>query len=197
MNHKQLPRDYRVSEIMDFMRNRRQMLIVGVSALVVSAVMLIGGLVLHPVGTALALLRRQWYLWFALAAMLVAYIPLHELTHGAFMFTLSGVRPRYGLRLPYAYAGSDVYFDKISHGVIALAPVVLWGVALQVLCGVLPEGWFWLIWAVQISNISGSTGDIYCVVHLAKLPRDILIRDTGTRMTIYQKRIPPAKETKP
>ena len=128
----------------------------------------------------------RWWLALALAGALVAYIPLHELTHGLFMHALSGVRPKYGLKLPYAYAGSDVFFDRPSHNVIALAPVVLWGVALQALIAALPEEWFWLLWAVQISNVSGSAGDFYCVIRLLRMPHGTLIRDTGTRMTVYR-----------
>ena len=188
MTTRTLPPGYRLSGIMDFMRNRRQMKIVAYSALAVTAAMLAGGWILHPMKPALDLFARQWWLWLALAGMLVAYIPLHEVTHGVFMLALSGVKPKYGLRLPYAYAGSDAYFDKISHAVVALAPVVVWGILLQALIAALPEAWFWPLWAVQISNVSGSTGDIYCVIHLARLPRDLMIRDTGTRMTIFQKR---------
>lgn len=187
MNCKALPRGYRIAGTMDFMRNRRQMKIVAYSALAAAALMLAYGLLAHPVGEALALLGQRWYLWLVLAGMLVGYIPLHEVTHGIAMYALSGVKPRYGLRLPYAYAGCDAYFDKKSHAVTALAPVVIWGAALEALCLALPEGWWWLIWAVQISNVSGSTGDIYCAVHLARMPGEILIRDTGTRMTIYKK----------
>lgn len=187
MNHKTLPPGYRACAVMDFVRSRRQMKIVAFSALGATAAMLAGGLLLRPMKPAFDLLAARWWLWPALAAMLVGYIPLHEITHGLFMHALSGVRPKYGLRLPYAYAGSGAYFDKASHAVVALAPVVIWGVALQILIAALPEGWFWLLWAVQISNVSGSAGDIYCVVRLARLPRDILIRDTGTRMTIYKK----------
>lgn len=187
MNHKTLPAGYRVAGVMDFMRNRRQMKIVAYSALAVTAAMLAAGWLLRPMAPALEMFAQKWWLWLAWAAMLVGYIPLHELTHGLFMHALSGVRPKYGLRLPYAYAGSDVYFDRRSHAVVALAPVVIWGVALQILIAALPEAWFWPLWAVQISNVSGSAGDIYCVLHLSRLPEDILIRDTGTRMTIYRK----------
>ncbi len=197
MNCKALPPGYRVAGTLDFVRSRRQMKIVAWSALAAAAVMAAYGLLSHPVSAALRLLSGRWPLWLALAGMLIAYIPLHELTHGIFMHALSGARPRYGLRLPYAYAGSDAYFDKLSHGVVALAPVTIWGVALQILCAALPEGWWWLIWAVQISNVSGSAGDIYCVIHLARMPRDILVRDTGTRMTIYRKRSPVTEEAKP
>ena len=59
---------------------------------------------------------------------------------------------------------------------------------LAVLERTLPDAWFWLIYLVQISNVSGSAGDVYCVVHLRRLPRDILIQDTGTRMRVYAPR---------
>ena len=197
MNFKTLPAGYRIAGIMDFTRNRRQMLVVSVSALAAAVIMIVCGLLVHPIVPAFRVMVDRWYLWPALAAMLAAYVPLHELTHGAFMYALSGVRPVYGLKLPYAYAGSSAFFDRKSHIVTALAPVVIWGIILQGLCAALPEYWFWPIWAVQISNVSGSTGDIYCVLHLARLPGEILIRDTGTRMTIYKKRKPSPEELKP
>ena len=116
--------------------------------------------------------------------MYIAYIPLHELTHGLPMHVLSDVKPSYGLRLPYAYAGSNVWFDRRSHNFIALAPLILWGVVLFTLGRILPEAWWWPLYIIQISNVSGSAGDVYCVLHLSRLPKEILIQDTGTRMLV-------------
>lgn len=188
MNHPALPAGYRPREVMDFVRNRRQMKIVCYGALAATVVMVALGLVFHPVAPSWQLLRERPWAWAALAGMLIAYIPLHELTHGLLMRLLSGVHPKYGISLCYAYAGSTVWFDKRSHGIIALAPLVFWGAVLAILERALPEAWFWLIYLVQISNVSGSAGDVYCVVHLRKLPRDILIQDTGTRMRVYAPR---------
>ena len=77
-----------------------------------------------------------------------------------------------------------MYFDRRSHNLIALAPLVLWGVVLFVLERTLPPEWFWLFYILQISNVSGSMGDVYCVLHLMKRPKDVVIQDTGTRMRI-------------
>ena len=117
-----------------------------------------------------------------------AYIVLHELVHGVLMHALSGVKPNYGFRLCYAYAGSNVYFDKFSHNLIAVAPLIVWGAVLCALGRMLPSGWFWLIYLIQISNVSGSFGDVYCALYLMKMPRDIVIQDTGTRMRILAPR---------
>jgi len=186
MNHKTLPRGYVHAEVMDFVRNRRLMLIVNGAALAVSVLMVVLGLIFVPFGPTWQLIKDHWYVAGLLAVLSFAYICLHELTHGIFMHIMSGVKPNYGFKACYAYAGSNVWFDRRSHIIIALAPLVIWGVILQVLCTVLPAGWFWIFWIVQISNISGSAGDVYCAVHLARFPGDILIQDTGTRMRIVR-----------
>lgn len=192
MNHPTCPKGYRQIAVMDFVRNRRQLLTVNLSALAVVAAMVGIGLALVPFAPTWAMLRANVWPWLALAAMYVAYISLHELTHGVLMHLLSGVRPRYGFQLCYAYAGSNVYFDRRSHNLIALAPLVLWGAVLFALERTLPEGWFWLLYLIQISNVSGSAGDVYCVLALRRYPKDILIQDTGTRMRILAPR--PIKE---
>ena len=184
MNYKTLPKGYRRVEVMDFMRNRKQMTIVAVSGLAATVVMLAVGLLTKPFAPTWAWLRTNWWAWLVTPAMYVAYIPLHELTHGLPMHALSGVKPVYGLRFPYAYAGSRVWFDRRSHAFIALAPLVLWGIALFALGELLPGQWWWPLYIIQISNISGSAGDVYCVLHMSRLSKDIVIQDTGTRMLI-------------
>ena len=188
MNRVSLPKGYRQVAVMDFVRNRKQLLTVNIAALAVMAVMLIAGLILHPFRPAWEFLTANWWAWLALAGMYIAYIPLHELTHGLLMHVLSGVKPKYGFKLCYAYAGSRVFFDKHRHNLIALAPLIVWGTALFVLERTLPVEWFWLLYLVQISNVSGSAGDVYCVLALARQPKDILVQDTGTRMRVFAPR---------
>ena len=187
MNHRTLPPGYRYAGTMDFLRNRQQMLALLKLSAALTAVPLLLGLLLYPVGPAWALMKSGVLPWLILAGMLILYIPLHELTHGAAMFALSGVRPTYGLRLPYAYAGSTAWFDRRSHILTALAPVVVWGVALQAAIALAPIPWRWLLWIVQISNLSGSAGDLYCAWALARMEGDLLIQDTGVRMRIMKR----------
>ncbi len=198
MTYKTLPPGYRWAGTMDFMRNRGQMLAVVKLALALTVAPLAVGFVIVPPGVSWALMKRGVLPWLAMFGMLIGYIPLHELTHGAAMFALSGVKPTYGLKLPYAYAGSTAWFDRRSHILTALAPIALWGVALGIALWRAPREWFWPLWLVQISNLSGSAGDLYCAWFLWRMPGELLIQDTGVRMRIMRKAdIPPTPPPTP
>lgn len=119
-------------------------------------------------------------------AGLLAYIALHELTHGVVM-KACGASVRYGYKVVYAYAGSDAYFTRSAYIVIALAPVVVWGIVFAVLAACLPREWFPVVWLWQLVNISSAAGDFYCTCRILRAPRDTLVQDTGTAMTFYRK----------
>ena len=85
----------------------------------------------------------------------------------------------------YAFAGSDDYYDKTAYIFIALAPIVLWGVVLAVVNILVPAEWFWVIYIIQVLNLSGAAGDLYVSVKFSRLPRDILVQDYGIGMVVY------------
>ena len=122
-----------------------------------------------------------------LLAGIVIYMVLHELVHGICMRAISGVRPHYGFTGMYAYAGSQAYFGRTAYVFIALAPVVLWGVVLGVINFFVPLDWFWVVYIIQIGNLSGAGGDLYVTCRMARMPADILVQDTGVAMTVYAK----------
>ncbi len=121
-----------------------------------------------------------------LMAAYIAYMVLHELTHGAVMKAVGGRKVEFGFTGLYAFAGShEDYFDKSSYRCIALAPLVVWGIIFGVLTLTVPRDWFWIIWFLQAGNICGAAGDVYITAKLWNMPSSILIRDTGVDMTIY------------
>jgi len=123
----------------------------------------------------------------SLMALLVAYMILHELVHGITMKLCGTKKVKYGFTGLYAFAGSEDYYDKQSYIVIALAPVVLWGIVIAVVNAIVSPEWFWVIYFLQISNISGAAGDMYVTVKFSKFPKDILVKDVGVGMTVYSK----------
>lgn len=122
----------------------------------------------------------------ALVASMVGYMVLHELVHGIFIKRYCGKSAKYGFNGLYAFAGrSDVLFYKGPYIVIALAPVVLFGILffffLLFVSGIVFTG----IYILQIINLSGAAGDLYVCYVLRKVGPDALINDSGTSMRIY------------
>lgn len=183
-----LPDGYRAWFSIDLQRDKKLALLVNGRALAVAVPLILIGHCFVPVGMLFDLSGgiRAYLMRFAvLLGGYVLYIVLHELVHGVCMKGYSGTRVHYGFTGLYAYAGSDAYFGKISYLIIALAPVVVWGVVLGVLCCAVDPLWFWVVYFIQIGNLSGAAGDYYVAARFAKLPADILVRDTGVSMTVY------------
>ena len=185
-----LPQHYTERMKIDLKNNKRQFFAVNALSFLILLVFLVPVCFFVPVtpliegifdGNPLPALLRLC----TLCVGLIAYIVLHELVHGVFIRIFTGKRAKYGFSLAYAYAYSDFYFTKRPYLVIALAPVVLWGAVLAILAPVLPLSWFWVVYIIQLTNLSGAAGDLFVTVCLWRLPRDILIKDDGTAMTVF------------
>lgn len=185
-NRKTLPEDYKKILEIDLAKNKKLFLGVNIAATAVMVALAVIGHLLVP----------AWHIYeggMLLPKMLVMfagymlYILLHELVHGVFMKHFSGLKPKYGFTLLYAYAGSEAYFNKKSYIIIGLAPVVIWGAVLTAVCALVPASWFWVFYFIQIGNISGAAGDAYVTYKMLTLPEDILVNDTGVSMTVYSK----------
>ena len=117
---------------------------------------------------------------------IILYMILHELIHGFFMWVFGGEPARFGLSMPFTFARSQIYFNKFQYSIIALAPVLIWGLVLLGLCShYLKTDWFWTFYFVQIVNLSGAASDIYVVFKFWNLPSKALIQDTGTAIAVY------------
>ena len=181
-----LPENYKEILYVDLQKNKKLALLVNGLALIISAVMIIIGLIISPLSKLYS--EGPVILLINLLIMLIGmplYLVLHELVHGIFMYSYSRVKPRYGFTGMYAYAGSDGYFSKLPYIIIALAPVVIWGIVLLVLNLTLPSYLFWSVYMIQIANISGAAGDAYVTAKFSRLPTSILVQDTGVALTVY------------
>ena len=184
-----LPKGYTEAERIDLVKNRRQMLLVNGLAIVLTVLMIVLGILIQPDGAdGLFNLKENGFQTafqcLILAIGIFAYIAGHEAVHGILMWYFSRIKPRFGFSFTYAYAGSDVYFAKSAYLAIALAPVTLWFVLFGTIQLAVPSGWFWIIWALQIMNISGAAGDLYVFARILRMPESVLVQDTGTAMTI-------------
>lgn len=185
-----LPENYAEAEKIDLVKNKKQMLLVNGLALVLTALLILLGVLFQPEGAMSMFDLQENAFHMALKCLVVCigilvYIAGHEAVHGAFMWHYSRIRPNFGFAFTYAYAGSNCYFAKGAYLVIALAPLVLWGVLLVVLTLLLPAEWFWVVWAIQIMNVSGAAGDLFVFVRILRKPQHVLVQDTGTSMTVF------------
>lgn len=119
----------------------------------------------------------------------ILYIIGHEAVHGIVMWQLSHVKPTFGfsIRNGNAFAGSTAYFAKTPYLIVALVPLLFWGVVLGALCVLVPRDWFWIVYLIQILNLSGAAGDLYVSIRILKMPSDVLVQDSGMEMKLYAK----------
>jgi len=122
---------------------------------------------------------------FATVGMSIAYMLVHELTHGVAIRIFSGVRADYFFRFPFVCTGSNAFFNKASFIVIALAPVVLWGIVLVMLLLVLPSDFFLSIYILIGLNFAGASGDYVQAYEISKLPSMALIQDDGKQSRVF------------
>ena len=190
-NCAELPEGYREILQIDLQKDKKLAVLVNGIAGAIAAVMLLLGVKFGvSISSAFDMsqgLGMYFVRWIAMLAGMVLYLVLHELVHGICMKYFSGIKPHYGFTGMYAYAGSEAYFNKRSYIIIALAPIVVWGIVLLILNLLVPAEWFWIVYFIQVINISGAGGDLYVSARFAKLPKDILVNDTGVSMTVYAK----------
>lgn len=184
-----LPEGYREIYTVDLQKNKKMMLLVNGLGLIVVVAMVVVMQLFVPISTLFSMeagFLAYTLRFVALIVGSIAYIVLHELTHAAVMRVYGAKKVRFGYTGMYAFAGSEQdYFDRFSYIQIALAPLIVWGILLAVLQALVPIESTWVIYLLQISNISGAAGDMFVSARFSKMPSDILVKDTGVSMTVY------------
>ena len=184
----ELPGSYREILHIDLQKDKKLMLLVNILGSVIMVVMMAVAAVFVPFSTLFDFGDPGATLW-KIAAMwigFVIYMVLHEAVHGiAMRHYCPGAKVRFGFTGMYAFAASKAYYCRKDYTIIGLAPIVVWGIVLLFLNFTVPISWFYVVYFVQMGNISGAAGDLYVTWRMAKLPRDILIKDDGVAMTVY------------
>jgi len=186
---KDLPEGYKEIYSVDFQKNRKTALKINGIALIITVLMIVPMLFIVPIST---LFESGGFIGFLikLAAFIVftaAYMVLHELVHGIAMKICGTKKVKYGFTGIYAYAGSSDHYGKKAYIFIALAPIVFFGIILAVVNALVPRDWFWVIYIIQVTNISGAAGDLFVTFKFSRFPKDILVKDHGVGMRVYSK----------
>lgn len=183
-----LPEGYKEIYSVDLQKNKKMALFVNVLAVVIAVILVVPMQFLVPISTLFDMedgLLQYSIRFFALIVLMIVYMVLHELVHGVAMKLCGTKKVKYGFTGLYAFAGSDDYYGKKSYIFIALAPVVLWGIVIALINPFVPVEWFWVVYILQIINLSGAAGDLFVTVKFSRFPKDILIKDHGVGMTVF------------
>lgn len=187
----ELPDGYREIYTVDLRHNKKLMLRLNGLSIAVTLAMVIPMCFVVPISTLFSTEQGigPYLLRFvAYGVGLLMYVILHELTHAAVMRIYGAKKLRFGFAAGCAFAGSEQdYFDYFSYVQVALSPLIVLGLILAVLNLILPIEWFWVIFLLQVTNVSGAMGDLFVSFRFSKMPRDILIKDTGMAMTVYSR----------
>lgn len=186
-----LPEGYREIDSIDLQKDKSLALFVNLLAVAIALLLMVPMHFYIPISTSFGMGLGTYHFTIrivALGVLMILYMVLHELVHGIAMKLCGTKKVKYGFTGMYAYAGSDDYYDKGSYIFIALAPVVLWGIVIAIVNAIVSVEWFWVVYFVQIINLSGAAGDLFVTVKFSRLPRDILIKDYGVGMNVFSKK---------
>lgn len=185
-----LPEGYQEIFTIDLQKDKKTALKVNLLAVLIGVCLAVPMRFLVPISTAFWMrggLLAYSIRFVALLLLLTLYIVLHELVHGVAMKLCGTKKVRYGFTGLYAFAASDDFYGKKAYIFIALAPIVLWGIVLAVVNLLVPVEWFWVIYFVQITNLSGAAGDLFVTIRFLRLPKDILVQDYGVGMKVFSR----------
>jgi len=187
-----LPEGYTESRTISLSKNRKLLIGVNAIAVILFVLLYLLGMRIRPAfdvddnGITFSASTLQI---LVTAAALVGYVVGHEWVHGLCFRRYSGKKARYGFTGLYAYAASDAYFSRGPYLVIGLAPVVVFGLLFLLLNLLLPDGWFWPVYFLQMMNLAGAAGDILVTAILLRMPSDLLVLDEGSTIHVYTRAV--------
>ena len=182
----ELPAGYREAYTVDAKSNKVEVLFTLGSLLLTAAIFAVAALIIRPQGFMdhYSISRNL----IALGAM-VAYIILHELTHGAAYKLLTRQKLTFGFTLTVAFCGvPEIYVYRTAALISLLAPFVVFDVVFGLAAALLRDPWDKTYAAFLLAlHIGGCIGDLYGTgLYLFRF-RDgrTLMRDTGPKQTFY------------
>jgi len=186
-----LPESYSEIYSIDLQKDKKTAIIVNLLAVVIAVLLMVPMHFIVPISSMFSMengLKNYIFRFCIFLVLMVLYMVLHELVHGIAMKICGTKKVKYGFTGMYAFAGSKDYYDKKSYIFIALAPVALWGIVLAVINPLVPIEWFWIVYFLQIINLSGAAGDLFVTVKFSRLPKDVLIQDYGVGMKVFSEK---------
>lgn len=190
--YKELPDNYEMVFKIDA-NSKKMTLLFTLGSLLITAVFLALVIALPFIYTPSSATPRLapdiYFLMFAV--LLILYIILHELTHGAAYKILTHEKLTFGITLTCAFCGvPNIYVSRRTSIIALCAPLVVFSVifvALSIGMYFYDYYLFYVFGGLFAFHIGGCIGDIYDLILLNGRFRDdrILVKDTGPAQTFY------------
>jgi len=181
----ELPEGYKAIKSIDA-KDKKTIIWFNLVAIIMMVIAALPFLVLKPVDMS----NRDMYIPFVLIVSIgmIAYIILHELTHGLIYKIYTKQKLTFGLTLFVAFCGvPNIYVSKKVSLVSVLAPFVLYSVILIPTLILMSANYLYLAFIIIFAvHFGGCVGDLYVTNVLLKLKGKILMNDTGPKQTFYQ-----------
>lgn len=125
-------------------------------------------------------------LW-VIVLSIIGFIVAHELIHILFMsvFALGKVNVR--IKFPTIAVGSDAYFNRTQYIVIALAPVIVLGLAISICLLILQ--YKFLLAILLVLNFASASGDYILTFYALKQEKNTYFVDTAEKTLIYKQEV--------
>ena len=186
----ELPAGYEPARVID-VTNKKVAIILNTAALaIVIAIMAAAWIVIKP-GEELLSYETVGKMAM-MVVVLLAYIVLHELAHGAAYRLLTGEKLKFGLTMGAAYCGvPHIYVYRRASLISLLTPFVLFSVVFGVPLFFATDKVDAFLLAFLLANhIAGCSGDLYDTYLLLFKHKDklTLVHDNGPTQVFYEKR---------
>ena len=188
------PLGYELVKVIDTVHNKKEAAVVNTLSCFIIVLMILFGAFLFGFDRLERMLTSnepgvlKWFLFRVVVILVMAavYVVLHEGIHVAFIRLFKqGVKVNFSYKFFYATVGCDDFFSKVEYLLVCVAPVLILGLILTVLCVVAAPQWQWPIYIIQVLNLSSAAGDIFIFSILSRMPKNVLIRDNGVKINVY------------
>ena len=165
---------------------------IGAFVIMIVAVVLVFAGVPKPWSIRILASDSKYFLYLGVWLVLeVAYVILHELTHGAVYKALTHRKLRFGITWNAAFCGvPDIYTYRRVAILSLIAPLTVFTiifVALALYLRTVSTPWYLVVGILFATHISGCVGDMFMTFKFLTKYKDprTLMRDTGPEQWIY------------
>ncbi len=180
---RELPENYTLVKTVDANGKKLGILLNLIAVLVTAGIAVGGYFLFRPKFRGLGIYRPLIF-----AAVVLAYIVLHELTHGLAYKLLTKQKLTFGMTLTVAFCGvPEIYVYRRPALVALLAPFTVFTLVFGALTIFLPNPIDQFLSCIALGlHLGGCSGDLYVTGLLTfKLRGKVLIQDTGPKQTFY------------